>query len=433
MTEQRWLRIIPVALIMYTISYVDRTNVALALDPRLSTMMTDLGMTDRVKGNAVGIFFWGYLLLQIPGGWLASHWSARKIVSIFLVCWGAAAVGCGLVHTVGQFKVMRFLLGIAESGVFPATLVLLANWFPRTERARANAYWNLCQPLAVAGAAPITGALLGHWGWRTALILEGALPFIWLPIWWFFIRDHPREAKWISHEEREHLETTLARETAHLSSGVQVPLWRTIIQPAVFVMVPVYFLQNCAAYGCNTFLSEALKSPGLNFTPFHTGILYAIPYLVAAVVMVLNSRHSDKMQERRGHVAFVYALSGACLIISVLLRKHNFWVSYGFLCMAIPGPFAGLAPFWAIPAETLPRHSLGIVMGLVNAMGNVGGWAGNYVFGWLKEETKDVTVPFGVLGAGLLLAALLCFLLPKSKPHVMQKLEEPVGTGGASA
>src|SRR3954452_21439358 len=115
MTEQRWLRIIPVALIMYTISYVDRTNVALALDPKLSTMMADLGMTDRVKGNAVGIFFWGYLMLQIPGGWLASHWSARKIVSLFLVCWGGAAVGCGLVHNVEQFKAMRFLLGIAES------------------------------------------------------------------------------------------------------------------------------------------------------------------------------------------------------------------------------------------------------------------------------------------------------------------------------
>src|SRR5881628_4241356 len=205
MKADRLLRIIPVALIMYTIAYIDRTNIALALDPTLSSMMKDLLMDDKIKGNAVGIFFFGYLLLQIPGGYLASHWSARKVVSIFLVCWGAAAVGCGLVTNVSQFKVMRFMLGVAESGVFPATLVLLANWFPRNERARANAYWNLCQPLAVAGAAPITGALLGAWGWRTALILEGALPFIWLPIWWMFIRDHPREANWISIEERAYL------------------------------------------------------------------------------------------------------------------------------------------------------------------------------------------------------------------------------------
>ncbi|MBI5385279.1 MAG: MFS transporter [Verrucomicrobia bacterium] len=413
--QDRWLRIIPVALIMYTISYIDRTNVALAFDPALSSAMKDLGMDDKIKGNAIGIFFWGYLLLQIPGGYLAGRWSARKIVSLFLIAWGVCAVGCGLVTNVTQFKVMRFLLGVAESGVFPATLVLLANWFPRTERARANAYWNLCQPLAVAGAAPVTGALLGIWGWRAALIVEGALPFIWLPIWWFCVSDHPREAKWISPEEREHLETTLAREAAQLDPGGKMSLWKAFAQPALFVMVPIYFLQNCAAYGCNTFLSEALKSPDKHFTPLQTGLLYAVPYVVAAVVMVLNSRHSDKTLERRGHVAFVYGLAGVCLVASVLARPYSFWLSYGFLCFAIQGPFAGLAPFWAIPSETMPRAVVGAVMGLVNAFGNIGGWAGNYAFGWLKQETGGTAIPFSVLGGGLLLAAALCFLLPKPK------------------
>jgi sugar phosphate permease len=416
--QQRWLRIIPVALIMYTISYIDRTNVALAFDPSLSTAMADLGMDDKIKGNAIGIFFWGYLLLQIPGGYLASHWSARKVVSLFLVAWGVCAVGCGLVTNVSQFRIMRFLLGVAESGVFPATLVLLANWFPRAERARANAYWTLCQPLAVAGAAPVTGALLGTWGWRTALIAEGVLPFLWLPIWWFLISDHPREAKWITREEREHLESTLAREAAELDAGGKISFRDALLQPgmlaALAVMVPIYFLQNCAAYGCNTFLSEALKSPDRRFTPLQTGILYAIPYLVAAVCMVLNSRHSDKTQERRGHVALVYGVSGVCLIASVLAARYSFWLSYGFLSFAVMGPFAGLAPFWAIPAETMPRTVVGAAMGLVNAMGNVGGWAGNYTFGWLKQETGGSAVPFSVLGVGLIVAAGLCFLLPRS-------------------
>lgn len=418
MKEQRWLRIIPVALIMYTISYIDRTNVALAFDPNLSTGMADLGMTDKIKGNAIGIFFWGYLLLQMPAGFLASRWSARKLVSIFLIFWGICAVGCGLVTNVSQFRLMRFLLGVAESGVFPATLVLLANWFPRRERARANAYWNLCQPLAVAGAAPVTAALLGVWGWRTALIAEGALPFIWLPIWWYFISDHPREAKWISTEERLYLEKTLAEEAALIEPEVKMPLWKALVQPAIFVMVPIYFLQNCAAYGCNTFLSTALKSPDHPFTPLQTGILYAIPYLVAVVAMVITSRHSDKTQERRGHVAVVYGLSGVCLIASVIASKYSFWLSFGFLCFAIQGPFAGLAPFWAIPAETMPRATVGLVMGLVNAMGNVGGWAGNYAFGWLKQEYNTTDVPFAVLGGGMLVAAALAFLLPKAKTPV---------------
>ncbi|MCX6902610.1 MAG: MFS transporter, partial [Verrucomicrobia bacterium] len=389
--QDRWLRIIPVALIMYTISYIDRTNVALAFDPSLSGAMADLGMDDKIKGNAIGIFFWGYLMLQIPGGYLANHWSARKLVSLFLVAWGICAVGCGLVTNVTQFKVMRFLLGVAESGVFPATLVLLANWFPRAERARANAYWILCQPLAVAGAAPITGALLGAWGWRTAMIAEGALPLLWLPIWWFGISDHPREAKWISPAERAYLETTLAHEAATLEPPTKTPLWKALVQPAIFVMIPIYFLQNCAAYGCNTFLSEALKSPDRKFTAFQTGVLYAIPYLVAGVV--LTSRHSDKTLERRGHVALVYAVSGVCLIASVLARAHSFWLSYAFLCFAIQGPFSGLAPFWAIPAETMPRAVVGVVMGLVNAVGNIGGWAGNAAFGWLKQETGGSAVP----------------------------------------
>jgi MFS family permease len=176
MTQQRWLRIIPVALLMYTISYIDRTNISLALDPKISNMMKDLFMDDRMKGDAAGIFFFGYVLLQIPGGYLASYWSARKVISLCLIGWGICAIGCGLSHTFRQFEWMRFLLGVAESGVFPATLVLLANWFPRAERARANAYWQLCQPLAVAGSAPITGWLLGKYGWQQMLILEGILP-----------------------------------------------------------------------------------------------------------------------------------------------------------------------------------------------------------------------------------------------------------------
>ena len=128
--------------------------------------------------------------------------------------------------------------------------------------------------------------------------------------------------------------------------------------------------------------------------------------------MILNARHSDKTHERRGHVAFAYGLSGASLIISVLLKDYSFWLSYFFLCFAIPGPFAGLAPFWAIPAETMPRAVLGGVMGLVNAVGNLGGFLGQYVVGWLKTQTGGMTVPFGVLGIALLAAASLCFLLP---------------------
>ena len=143
------------------------------------------------------------------------------------------------------------------------------------------------------------------------------------------------------------------------------------------------------------------------------GFLFAAPYAVTAVIMVLNSWHSDKTRERRGHVALVYTLSGVSLILSVLTREH-FWLSYAFMCLAIPGPFAALAPFWAIPTETLPRNVFGPVIGLVNALGNTGGFAGPYIVGWLKTEYHSTAIPFNALGIGMLVAAALAFLLPKS-------------------
>jgi MFS family permease len=420
--QQRWLRIIPVALVMYTISYVDRTNVSLALDPKISSMMRDLLMDDRMKGRAAGIFFLGYVLLQMTGGHLAGKWSAKKLVSLCLIFWGGCAVACGLAKTFYQFETARFLLGVSESCVFPATLVLLANWFPRAERARATAFWNLCQPLAVVASAPVTGWLLGAYGWQTMLILEGALPFIWLPVWWCFISDRPRDAKWISEEEKNFLETTLQREAAQLEPPVKISFWQRLVHREILVMIIMNFLHNCAAYGCMTFFTDGLKSK--NFSPLQYGFLFAAPYAVTAVIMVLNSWHSDKTRERRGHVAFVYTLSGVSLILSVLTREH-FWLSYAFMCLAIPGPFAALAPFWAIPTETLPGNVFGPVIGLVNALGNTGGFAGPSIVGWLKTEYHSTAIPFNALGIGMLLAAALAFLLPKSAESIQAAADRP--------
>lgn len=410
--RQRWLRIIPPALIMYTISYVDRTNIALGLDPKISTMMRDLGMNFEIAGDVGGIFFLGYVLLQLPGGHLASHWSARKVVSLCLVAWGLCAVGCGLTQNYRQFEVMRFLLGVAESAVYPATLVLLAQWFPRAERARANSAWMLCQPLAVAGAAPVTAWLLGAAGWRQMLVLEGLLPFLWLPIWWFSIRDHPREAKWISAEEKSFLEATLKKEAEQRELPQAKVSWFAVLaQPSLFVMVAVCFLFNCAAYGCMTFFTDRLKDQG--FTKLQYGFLFAVPYIITAGAMTLNSWHSDKTHERRGHASIAYFISGLSLILSVVFSGH-FWLAYALLCLAIPGPFVALAPFWAIPTETLPGIVVGVAMGVINAFGNLGGYAGQKMVGRVLKEYHTTAPAFVALGAGMLVCAALAFLLPRS-------------------
>jgi len=165
-----------------------------------------------------------------------------------------------------------------------------------------------------------------------------------------------------------------------------------------------------------TFFTAGLKDRG--FTPVQYGILFAVPYAVTAVIMIINSWHSDKTHERRAHVAAVYTLSGVCLILSVLLRGH-FWISYALMCLAIPGPFAAMAPFWAIPSETLPRGFLGLIVGVVNAFGNLGGFAGPYFTGWLLKVYHSTGIAFSALGDGMLVCVALAFLLPK--PIVQSK------------
>ena len=244
------------------------------------------------------------------------------------------------------------------------------------------------------------------------LIIEGALPFIWLPLWWYFISDHPAEARWISPEEKEYLQDKLKREnTDQEPEPGGITMWGAFIRREAIIMVAICFLYNCQTYGCMTFFTSTLG--GMGFSPAQYGILFAVPYAVTAVIMVVNSRHSDQTGERRGHAATVFIISGLSLMGSVLLQGH-FWISYALMCLAIPGPFAALGPFWAIPSETLPRNVAGPVIGLVNAFGNVGGFVGPYLTGWMKQEFGTVTVPFCALGAAMLLAAWLAFMLPKA-------------------
>jgi len=234
--SRRWLRIIPVALVMYTIAFIDRTNISLAL-PRISR---DLGLDPAQAGNVAGIFYWGYLALQIPGGHLAKYWSPKKFISVLLVFWAVCAVGCGFARTYHEMLILRLLLGVAESGVFPATLILLSHWFSKAERARANALWLLCLPGAVIVSSPFSGWVLDHWNWRSMLIAEGALPFLWLIIWLIFVQDHPSEAKWLPAAEKDQVVATLRAEASGLdqtpSSG---SFLSALLQPQVFLLAAV--------------------------------------------------------------------------------------------------------------------------------------------------------------------------------------------------
>ncbi|MCL5004945.1 MAG: MFS transporter [Acidobacteria bacterium] len=417
--RKRWLRIIPLALVMYTIAFIDRTNISMAL-PSISHA---LHMNPTQAGAVAGVFFWGYLVLQAPGGHLASHWSAKRLIAILLLLWGLCAIGCGLTNTWRELWVMRFLLGVAEGGVWPSALILLSNWFPRAERARANAWFMLCIPLSVIIASPISGWILTRWDWRVMLISEGILPILWLVVWVRMIDDRPRKAAWLSMEERDDLEKLLAKERAEAEPLKHQPYVKALFEPQVLVMVMIYFLSSVGATGYLFWLPTVLGS-SRKLGDLVVGILMTIPFIVTGIMMVLNSWHSDISGERRGHVAAALGLAGAFLLLAVWISQYSQLFAYICLCFAAGGPYVQLGPFWALATETLPRETMGAAMGLITGLGNLGGYFGPLWVGYLKQRSGNFVGGFGLMGICFVVGASLAFFLRSShRAHRLQKIE----------
>jgi sugar phosphate permease len=269
----------------------------------------------------------------------------------------------------------------------------------------------LCLPIAVILSSPLSGWILGRWNWRVLLISEGALPFIWLVIWWVFIDDYPHEARWISPEERDYLESTLHEESRELDSAKPVPFWQALLQPTVLVMVGVYLMQNFGNYGYLFWLPSALEN-ARKMSNQMVGILTAVPYILTAMGMILFSRHSDKHRERRGHVAFGMAWGGVCMMACILLTGHSSILGFGAISLVGVGSYGMLGPFWAIPTETLPRSVSGSAMGLVNALGNLGGYFGPLAVGFVFHRTGDFRYAFALLSLAMLTGAASALLLP---------------------
>lgn len=413
--QQRWLRIIAVGLVMYTISFVDRTNISMSLP----FMIRDLHMDLPQAGNVAGVFFWGYLLLQIPGGHLASSWSAKRLISILLVAWGLCAISCGLVRTWRELWVMRFLLGVAEGAVWPATLVLLSHWFPPKERARANALWMVCLPLAVIVSSPLSGWILDRWNWRVMMIAEGALPFLCLIVWQAEIYDHPRDAKWITAGEREYLESALAHEESDERLVPADSALGALMRPQVLLLTLICFLRNIADFGFLIWLPSAVGN-ATKLSNTAVGGLITIPFIVGIAGMLLNSWHSDKTGERRLHMSLTFAIGGISLLAGVFMSQR--WPNLAFVCVCftVVGTNGCLGPFWAIPSETLPRKVAGPAMGLINSIGNLGGFSGSLAMGYISGDAGGFLYGFGLVGASLLIASLVCLFLnaPRSRTKI---------------
>jgi sugar phosphate permease len=417
MPQQRWLRIIPAALITYTIAYIDRTNISMALP----SMSRDLHMDAAQAGNAAGIFYWGYILLQVPGGHLANRWSAKRFIAILLAAWGVAAVGCGLARTWQELWVMRLVLGLTQGGVWSAMLVLVSHWFPRRERARANALWMVCAPLALIVSSPLSGWILDHWDWRVMLMAEGALPFVWLAIWLTIVYDYPRQAHWISSNESAYLESTLDREVAELEPLKPDPILRALVRPPVLLLVFIFFIRSVAELGFLFWLPSALKA-ARTLSNSALGLLTTIPFIVGIVAMLLNSSHSDKTGERRGHIALAFGLGGVFLLAGLLVSRQSPVLAFALVCLTAIGLYGAQGPFWSIPTETLPRNVAGPAMGLVTGVGSLGGFFGPLVVGYFNKRTGSFAYAFGLIAVDLLLGSGLSFLLNRAPAEVRQRV-----------
>jgi MFS family permease len=404
--RKRWTRLIPVAIIVYIISFMDRTNIGFALNG----LHKDLGIDAAQQGLAAGIFFIGYLTLQIPGGHLAERWSAKKFVGIMVLVWGLLAVATGFVQNFTELLIVRFLLGVAEAGIWPAILVLISHWFPAAERARAYAFWMMNIAISSIITAPLSGWILSFSDWRWLFIIEGLFPFvIAAPIWWFFISDRPRDAKWCSPQERAYIEEGLAADEAAATHQGHVSIKHVFKNSAVWRLTLVYFLIQIGFYGLNIWLPKVVKTI-TSGSSLEVGFVTAIPYVLAMFALWYNAKAADRSGRYSTHVLLSMAVGAVALVISVATGSSVPFLAVTFISIAMAGALAYDGPFWASASRAMPVVVAGSAMGLINAVGNLGGFVGPYVGGFLQDITHGSFMAASVFLAACLLAAGLVML-----------------------
>jgi len=406
--HNRWIRILGVAFVMYVLAFVDRTNLSMAAP----FIRQELGLSPAALGFATGLFFWGYIILQIPAGRLASTWSPKRVLLWLLLAWTSVSVTTSLVQTPFELSINRFVLGLSEGGVLTCTLVLIRNWFAKAERARANALFLLTFPIGPMIAGPISGLILTYSHWRLMFVIEAIPGFLWALVWWWAIDDHPRDAKWLAEEERTYLITQLAAEE---EATVKIPgHWlSTLWHPSVLLLALYNFLALMAEWGVNFWFPTVLKETGLSIGI--VGLLAAVPSVLGIILMLAVASSSDRLRERKWHMIVATAAAGFPLLI---LQFTGGSTLATVICLSFAiGAFLGrFGPFWTLPGEVLPASVAGVGIGLINGFGNLGGTVGPYFFGVVKTQTGSFSLALAIAGVSLLLSALVATPIGTRRP-----------------
>jgi MFS family permease len=401
--RNRWIRILGVALVMYVLATIDRGNIAMAIP----SMRQELGLSSAAIGFATSTFFWGYLVLQIPAGRIASVWRPKWVILFLVVCWSLVSLTTAFVHGELELILNRFMLGLSEGGVLTCTLVLIRAWFTRAERARANAIFLLSLAAGPTFSGPLSGLILSYASWRWMFIIEAAPGLMWAVVWWFAIDDDPRRALWLEPGEREQLIKTLDAENQQVA-GPSGHWLSTLWHPAVILLALYNFFALMAEWGVNLWFPTLLKETGLSIGT--VGLLAAAPTGLGMVVMILVAMSSDRMHERKWHMIAATTVSGLALILMPLGGGGSL-AAVCFLAVAI-GAFLGrFGPFWTLPSEVLPPAVLGVGIGLINGMGNLGGTVGPTFFGYVRTMTGSFSLALTIAGVSLMLSSLIALPL----------------------
>jgi MFS transporter, ACS family, tartrate transporter len=419
-TEQRavvsainW-RLIPLLFFCYVIAYVDRINLGFAKLHLREVLGVDEAVFGAVYGLGAGLFFVGYFLFEVPSNLVMQRVGARIWIARIMIVWGLVSMAMMFIKTVPVFYAMRFLLGAAEAGFFPGVILYLTYWYPAKERARTIALFATGGVVAGIVGSPISGAILGLdgrgglAGWQWLFLLE-ALPAVVMGIVLLFILPNgPQDVAWLSLTQKAWLRTRLADEAAGAPRAHEHRFRDVVTSGRVWHLCLLYFLMNIGSYGYELWLPSIIKSFSGKSDAI-VGWINAVPYVIAAIVMLIVGRHSDKTGERRGHVAAAAIASAVGFGLSAYFT--NPYLALASLALAFAGIKSTIGPFWALATAFLTGPAAAGGIALINSVGNLGGFAGPYVVGMTKDRTGSNLVALLFLGSALLCMGLLALTL----------------------
>jgi len=381
-------RLLPFLFVLYVIAFLDRMNIGAAA----LQMPADLGFSPSVIGFGAGIFFLGYFLLEIPGALIVERWSARRWIARIMISWGIVTVLMAFIHTPRQFYWVRFLVGAAEAGFLPGVIVYLTHWFRYQDRAKAVAVFYAANPLSYVIGSPLAGLLLGlSWlgmrGWRWLFIIEGIPAVLLGVITIFYLTDWSEQARWLPEDERSWITEQLRREKEAKKRVHSFSVWGALRNRDVLLLTLCYFCAMTGSYGIAFWLPTIVKRLS-GQSDMNVTLLAAMPYIAGFVTQQLNGWHSDRTGERRWHAALPVILCGVALSLAVIYSLRP-TISIA-LFVLVGACFYGFQPcFWAVPTLFLSESAAAASIGLINSVGNLGGFAGPFVIGYLANRTHS--------------------------------------------